>query len=46
MAIISIHAPRVGSDFYLACKLLGLGISIHAPRVGSDKMSMKHETIT
>ena len=36
--MISIHAPRVGSD-RLGRRLLGLGfgISIHAPRVGSDR---------
>ena len=34
---ISIHAPRVGSD-YLAVALCGKEkISIHAPRVGSDR---------
>ena len=36
MVVISIHAPRVGSDEVasLVCSLPG--ISIHAPRVGSD----------
>ena len=33
---ISIHAPRVGSDFAMPQSLLLLLISIHAPRVGSD----------
>ena len=37
LAIISIHAPRVGSDMYPSCCFLPfLLISIHAPRVGSD----------
>ncbi len=34
---ISIHAPRVGSDFFSLERLCGKSaISIHAPRVGSD----------
>ena len=34
---ISIHAPRVGSDWTQGCTRLSMwGISIHAPRVGSD----------
>ncbi len=33
---ISIHAPRVGSDFALNPMSPGSFISIHAPRVGSD----------
>ena len=33
---ISIHAPRVGSDFLLSALREVLAISIHAPRVGSD----------
>ena len=33
---ISIHAPRVGSDFAADGDFSGLKISIHAPRVGSD----------
>ena len=36
---ISIHAPRVGSDFYCVGYCVGRCISIHAPRVGSDSMS-------
>ena len=36
-AYISIHAPRVGSDFDYAHAVLVLTISIHAPRVGSDR---------
>ena len=34
--IISIHAPRVGSDYYQEKLDCALRISIHAPRVGSD----------
>ena len=33
---ISIHAPRVGSDFHTQANQCQDGISIHAPRVGSD----------
>ena len=33
---ISIHAPRVGSDFLFAAETVTQSISIHAPRVGSD----------
>ena len=33
---ISIHAPRVGSDFDAYDRDRGDMISIHAPRVGSD----------
>ena len=33
---ISIHAPRVGSDYCLFVKIPVNLISIHAPRVGSD----------
>ena len=36
MYIISIHAPRVGSDAPVFRSRRGRGISIHAPRVGSD----------
>ena len=36
--IISIHAPRTGSDFRGALAGIGSGISIHAPRTGSDRM--------
>ena len=35
---ISIHAPRVGSDFRLAYVYQCYLISIHAPRVGSDSL--------
>ena len=34
--VISIHAPRVGSDKSQLGGDCGQGISIHAPRVGSD----------
>ena len=34
--VISIHAPRVGSDCGMMTKYDEIGISIHAPRVGSD----------
>ena len=35
--MISIHAPRVGSDpLYICVSKILKGISIHAPRVGSD----------
>ncbi len=34
--MISIHAPRVGSDIALASFAKPIKISIHAPRVGSD----------
>ena len=35
--LISIHAPRAGSDFFhRAPEARGFGISIHAPRAGSD----------
>ena len=33
---ISIHAPRVGSDYYKCYVTKSAKISIHAPRVGSD----------
>ena len=35
--LISIHAPRGGSDQMVAIVFLSLVISIHAPRGGSDK---------
>ena len=35
-SLISIHAPRVGSDRRLRIKEVFSNISIHAPRVGSD----------
>ena len=34
--MISIHAPRGGSDMFTVDKFLGVNISIHAPRGGSD----------
>ena len=36
--MISIHAPRVGSDCRELNEIAEKGISIHAPRVGSDLM--------
>ena len=41
MLLISIHAPRVGSDPSEANVGLYTDISIHAPRVGSDGNSAK-----
>ena len=35
--LISIHAPRVGSDAAQQSKQKNPNISIHAPRVGSDR---------
>ena len=41
-SIISIHAPRAGSDVSLAvCSVLYFSISIHAPRAGSDRESVE-----
>ena len=34
--VISIHAPRTGSDVFTAHTREGYIISIHAPRTGSD----------
>ena len=34
--LISIHAPRTGSDNLALCKGMYMSISIHAPRTGSD----------
>ena len=34
--MISIHAPREGSDVFLSQALVDILISIHAPREGSD----------
>ena len=34
--VISIHAPREGSDNNVTINLVTQGISIHAPREGSD----------
>ena len=35
--LISIHAPRVGSDLKAKIQAAADAISIHAPRVGSDE---------
>ena len=40
--VISIHAPREGSDPPRQARWLAGRISIHAPREGSDKR-IKHE---
>ena len=37
MSMISIHAPRTGSDQQFLGKYITDEISIHAPRTGSDK---------
>ena len=37
--VISIHAPRVGSDLQRRSSGAESGISIHAPRVGSDNIT-------
>ena len=42
--VISIHAPRVGSDLKLAPHTDFLQISIHAPRVGSDGRKRKRNS--
>ena len=34
--LISIHAPRTGSDMLAENIISHMGISIHAPRTGSD----------
>ena len=39
-SLISIHAPRVGSDDSARRMLEIRQISIHAPRVGSDRLSL------
>ena len=36
VAVISIHAPRAGSDFVGLKAAQAIEISIHAPRAGSD----------
>ena len=38
--VISIHAPREGSDVGIVQYFDVLGISIHAPREGSDELSI------
>ena len=35
-AVISIHAPRTGSDADAVAERVAVKISIHAPRTGSD----------
>ena len=41
--MISIHAPRVGSDHIREAAAAGSDISIHAPRVGSDFGKLYHK---
>jgi len=36
IAVVSIHAPRVGGDHVLGVGQIALRVSIHAPRVGGD----------
>ena len=46
-SVISIHAPRVGSDVAVQPRTARLrSISIHAPRVGSDSDDAEHIEIT
>ena len=42
---ISIHAPRMGSDYAEAIRLGIVNISIHAPRMGSDNITNMHRPI-
>ena len=37
--LVSIHAPRAGSDLAMVACSLGFVVSIHAPRAGSDTES-------
>ena len=37
-AIVSIHAPRAGCDYYCSSILSGAYVSIHAPRAGCDQV--------
>mgnify|MGYP000796445240 CR=1 FL=1 len=41
MEVISIHAPRTGSDSIAVKRSPSEGISIHAPRTGSDEVKRK-----
>ena len=41
--LISIHAPRVGSDFLADIPQYTGDISIHAPRVGSDRLAYVYQ---
>jgi len=43
--MISIHAPREGSDAWLWGDVNGITISIHAPREGSDSALYYHVTL-
>ena len=44
-ALISIHAPREGSDIQRCLVKLDIYISIHAPREGSDSCAMNALTV-
>ena len=39
--VISIHAPRMGSDILCFRVIAPMNISIHAPRMGSDSKNMR-----
>ena len=43
--LISIHAPRVGSDAAAIGEVAVIAISIHAPRVGSDDLRGLRRTL-
>ena len=43
--LISIHAPRTGSDRCRAVRKVGYLISIHAPRTGSDELGRHQQSI-
>ena len=40
--LISIHAPRMGSDWAPGGQKMKINISIHAPRMGSDFAKAMH----
>ena len=44
--VISIHAPRTGSDSTFCPDVCQLSISIHAPRTGSDSFGTADVTDT
>ena len=44
--MISIHAPRVGSDQEYMSNTAHQRISIHAPRVGSDQSNHQNSNYT
>ena len=45
LGLISIHAPRTGSDRCRAVRKVGYLISIHAPRTGSDELGRHQQSI-